>query len=48
MEPEKGRYDEGAFLHYDKMIDAMRRRGFTVFLSLWHFTLPLCAADEGG
>ncbi|HSV96945.1 MAG TPA: glycoside hydrolase family 1 protein [Spirochaetota bacterium] len=48
LEPEKGRYDEEAFRRYDAMIDAMRRRGFTVFLNLWHFTLPLWAADEGG
>ncbi len=30
-----------------EMIDAMRKRGFVVFLNLWHFTLPLWAADGG-
>ncbi|MCU0845402.1 MAG: family 1 glycosylhydrolase [Spirochaetes bacterium] len=48
VEPEKGRYDEDAFRRYGAIIDAMRRRGFVVFLNLWHFTLPLWAADEGG
>jgi beta-glucosidase len=48
VEPEKGRYDEEAFERYGAMIDAMRKRGFVVFLNLWHFTLPLWAADEGG
>ena len=46
VEPEKGRYDEEAFERYGAMIDAMRKRGFVVFLNLWHFTLPLWAADR--
>ncbi len=48
LEPEKGSYDENAFEHYEDMLSSMKSLGFTVFLNLWHFTLPLWAADRGG
>ncbi|MBN1531446.1 MAG: glycoside hydrolase family 1 protein [Spirochaetes bacterium] len=48
LEPSRGRYDEKAWRHYEAMLRAMRKRNFTVFLNLWHFTLPLWAADSGG
>jgi len=48
LEPAEGVYDEQAFAHYGKMLASMKEKGFAVFLNLWHFTLPLWAADLGG
>ncbi len=48
VEPSEGSYDEEAFRHYKVMLASMKRRGFTVFFNIWHFTLPLWAADIGG
>ncbi|MBP7736405.1 MAG: glycoside hydrolase family 1 protein [Spirochaetes bacterium] len=48
VEPERGRYDEKAWDHYGAMLASLKEKGFTVFLNLWHFTLPLWAADLGG
>lgn len=48
VEPEEGVWDEEAWAHYSAMIDAMRERGFTVFVNLWHFTLPAWATGKGG
>jgi beta-glucosidase len=48
IEPEPGRYDEGEISRYRAMLESMRSKGFTVFLNLWHFTLPLWAYRSGG
>ncbi len=48
VEPREGEYDEAAWSRYRAMIDAMRDRGFAVFVNLWHFTLPSWAAAKGG
>ncbi len=48
IEPEPGKYDKAASDHYRNMLISMREKGFTVFLNLWHFTLPIWAAGLGG
>lgn len=48
VEPEKGKFDIEALEHYRKMISAMRAQGLEPFLTVWHWTLPLWLAEEGG
>jgi beta-glucosidase len=48
IEPEKGKWDQGALDHYRKMISAMRERKLEPFLTVWHWTLPVWLAEEGG
>ncbi len=48
IEPEEGRFDEAALEHYQKMIQALHVRGIEPFVTLWHWTLPLWLAKEGG
>ncbi len=48
LEPEPGRWDENAFSRYRDMLRSMREKGLTVFLNLWHFTLPVWASERGG
>lgn len=40
VEPEPGRYDEGAIAQYVQMVDALRTRGVEPFVTLLHFTHP--------
>ncbi|MBN2051719.1 MAG: glycoside hydrolase family 1 protein [Spirochaetales bacterium] len=48
VEPEQGIYDDRAFARYGDMLRSLRDKGFTVFVNLWHFTLPAWAARKGG
>lgn len=48
LEPQQGIYDLNAWQHYEVMLGSLKRKGFTVFLNIWHFTLPLWAAEMGG
>lgn len=49
LEPQEGVYDEAMWARYAEMVRvAKEEHGFTVFLNLWHFSLPLWAADQGG
>jgi len=48
VEQVMGEYDEEALAHYEKMLKSMKDKGFTVFLNLWHFTLPNWAVEAGG
>ena len=48
IEPEPEKYDEEALDHYRNMLTSLREKGFTVFLNLWHFTLPIWASRRGG
>lgn len=48
IEPEEGKFDETALAHYREMIAALRSRGIEPFVTLWHWTLPLWIADQGG
>jgi len=47
IEPEEGRFEEGAFAHYHRLIDHLRRRNIVPWLTLHHFTHPLWFARLG-
>ena len=48
IEPEPGAFDESAIEHYRQVLQALRDRNITPFVTLWHFTVPVWFADRGG
>lgn len=48
IEPERGRYDEAALAHYDRIIDTIRAHGMTPMITMVHYVYPGWLADEGG
>jgi beta-glucosidase len=48
VEPEEGKFDEMAIAHYRQVLLALRDRGITPFVTIWHFTLPLWFSEAGG
>jgi beta-glucosidase len=48
IEPEEGVFDKREIEHYKKVLAALKERGFTVMLTMWHFTLPKWLSDKGG
>ena len=48
IEPEDGRFDQEVILHYRHVLEALRKRGLSPMVTLWHFTLPQWFADRGG
>ena len=48
IEPREGEFDRKEIEHYKNVLDALRERGLTAFVGIWHFTLPDWFADKGG
>ncbi len=48
IEPEPGRYDEGAIEHYRRVLIACRTRGIAPMVTLHHFTNPRWFSALGG
>lgn len=48
LEPEKGRWDDGAMNRYRQMLKDLQNRGITPMITLHHFSNPLWLADMGG
>lgn len=48
IEPEEGKWDEDAIMHYRRVLTALRVRGMKPYVTLWHFTLPLWFSETGG
>jgi len=48
IEPQEGTYDQAAIAHYVDVAKACRDHGQEPFVTLWHFTLPVWAAAQGG
>ncbi len=48
VEPEEGRFDEAEIGHYRNVVRALRARSIEPFVTLWHWTLPLWLARQGG
>lgn len=48
LEPEQGRYDDGALAHYRAVAAACRARGITPLVTLHHFTNPRWFSALGG
>jgi beta-glucosidase len=47
IEPEEGKYDEEAILHYREVLKTLHERGIKPFITIWHFTLPDWFAESG-
>ena len=48
VEPEEGVFDQHEIEHYRMVLRALKKRGMTPFVTLWHFTQPLWFAESGG
>ncbi len=48
IEPEEGKFNEDAILHYREVLLALKARGIKPYITLWHFTLPLWFSERGG
>ena len=48
IEPEDGMFDQTAVLHYKIYFSALKKRGISPIITLWHWTFPQWFADKGG
>lgn len=48
IEPREGEFDQEAIEHYRKVLMSCRDKGFEPFVTLWHWTLPIWIAENGG
>ncbi len=48
IEPEEGTFDVKEIEHYKEVLKALKKRGITPLVTLWHFTLPLWFSESGG
>lgn len=48
IEPEEGKFDEREVDHYRNVLQALHERGLRPYVTLWHFTIPLWFARQGG
>lgn len=47
LEPEAGKWDEGAIEHYRRYIKSLKKRGLEPILNIWHWTNPLWFERQG-
>lgn len=48
IEPEEGKFSQEAIDHYKTVLKSLKNKGFTVMLTLHHFTNPLWFEKRGG
>jgi beta-glucosidase/6-phospho-beta-glucosidase/beta-galactosidase len=48
IQPAPDRWDEQALDVYREMVKGLQARGMTPMVTLWHFTLPVWVAEQGG
>lgn len=48
VEPEEGVWDAAVIAHYRRYLRALKARGITPVVTLFHFTLPVWFSDKGG
>jgi beta-glucosidase len=48
VEPTEGVFDPAAIAHYRRVLTALKARNIEPFVTIWHFTLPLWFAENGG
>ena len=48
IEPIEGVFDLAAIKHYKEVLQSLKRKGFTVMLTLHHFSNPIWFAKKGG
>lgn len=48
IEPEENKFNQDEIEHYKQVIKSLRQRGLEPFVTLWHWTLPVWVAEQGG
>lgn len=48
IEPKQGSWDVGAINHYKQYVSELKKAGIEPILTLFHFTLPVWFAEQGG
>lgn len=48
IEPEEGQFNQEEIAHYKQVLRSLKEKDIQVMLTLWHWTLPLWVADQGG
>jgi beta-glucosidase len=48
IEPSENVFDQDAIDHYRQVLQALKKRNITPFVTLWHWTLPVWLAKKGG
>ncbi len=48
IEPREGEFNQNEIDHYRKVLKSLKDKGFTVMLTLWHFTNPEWLTKKGG
>jgi beta-glucosidase len=48
IEPEEGKFDPEAILHYREVLKALHARNLKPYTTIWHFTLPTWFSKTGG
>jgi beta-glucosidase len=48
IEPKEGQFDQKEIEHYRQVLQALKERNLTPFVTLWHFTLPVWFSESGG
>lgn len=48
IEPNEGVFDLAAIEHYKEVLQTLKRKGFTVMLTLHHFSNPIWFSQKGG
>src|SRR5690606_20571352 len=46
-EPEEGVFDYKEIEHYRNVLQALKNRELTPFVTIWHFTVPTWFAEKG-
>lgn len=48
IEPKEGKFNQEALEHYQNYFEALKKRGITPVITLWHWTFPDWFASKGG
>ncbi len=48
IEPKEGEFNKAALKHYQNYFEALKERGITPIITLWHWTFPEWFAEKGG
>lgn len=48
IEPAEGEFSIDAIRHYEKVLQALKKRKLEPFITIWHFTLPQWLYEKGG
>ncbi len=48
IQPEEDKFDRKHIEHYRKILLALKKRGISPMVTIWHWTLPLWISEKGG